>query len=396
MFDNNKTATNDTRLKRLLSLLAVPGGPGDEAEVASFISGELTKCGLAEDAVRSDRAHRKIGSGGRGNLFVKLAGRGLRGPRRMLSAHMDTVPLCVGNRPVVNGDWITGADSAKALGGDDRSGCAVLLNTLCEVLQSDVPHPPLTFLWTVQEEVGLRGAKHVSASSLGKPKLGFNFDGRSPETMVIGATGDVGIDMTIRGLASHAGVCPEAGVNAAIVFAKAIADLEANGWHGQIAKGRQSGTSNVGVLSGGAATNVVMDELCIRAEVRSHSTKFRERIIAAWKSAFEKAAKSTKNVDGVSAEVGFSSELKYESFALPKTSEVVKTATQAVKAIGLQPEYVIGNGGLDANWLTANGIPTATFGCGQHGIHTVSEKLHVPSFLKACDLAWVLATDEDS
>ena len=380
------------RLERLLKLLAVPGGPGDESAVASLIIEEAVAAGVPESSISSDVAHKKIGQGSRGNLIVKLPGRGLRGPRRMLSAHMDTVPLCVGNKPRVDGEWVRGVDSDKALGGDDRSGCAVVLNTLCSLASSDVPHPPLAFLWTVQEEVGLRGAKHVSASKLGKPATGYNFDGRSPSSVVIGATGDVGIEITIRGLASHAGLKPEAGVSAAAVFAKALDWLVREGWHGQIKKGRNTGTSNVGVLSGGDATNVVMDELVVRAEVRSHSTSFRERLVSVWRKAFEKAAAETKSVDGQAASIEWNDELKYESFVLAKSSPVVKAAVNAVKSIGLEVDYVVGNGGLDANWLTANGVPTVTFGCGQHAIHTVDEKLHIPSYQQACDLAWHLAT----
>lgn len=390
------TDPNKTRLQRLLSLLAVPGGPGDESQVAEAIRGEMLAAGVASSHISFDQAHKKIGAGHCGNMIVKLPGRGMKAPRRMISAHMDTVPLCVGNSPRVDGDWIYGRDPKKALGGDDRAGCAVVLNTVCELATSDVPHPPLTFLFTVQEEVGLRGAKHVSQSKLGNPAIGFNFDGRAPETIVIGATGDVGIDITIRGLASHAGVRPEAGVSAAAVFAKALAELVDGGWHGLIVKGKQAGSSNVGVLNGGAATNVVMDELKIRAEVRSHSPKFRVKIVSVWRKAFEDAAKSVRSVDGVTASIEWHDELKYESFALPRSSDAVKMATAAVKSVGLEPELVIGNGGLDANWLTANGVPIVTFGCGQHGIHTVEEKLHVPSFLNACDLALHLATSPTS
>ena len=65
-----------------------------------------------------------------------------------------------------------------------------------------------------------------------------------------------------------------------------------------------------------------------------------------------------------------------------------------MESLGMKPEYQISNGGLDANWMTANGIPTVTMGCGQQGIHTVYEKLNVESFLQACRVAMRLATVE--
>src|SRR5690606_20677858 len=103
---------------------------------------------------------------------------------------------------------------------------------LLTILQEGLPHPPLTFLWTVQEEVGLLGARHASLSKLGKPSLCFNWDGGAPNIAVIGATGDDHLDITIHGLASHAGGHPEEGVSAVVIAAMAIADLQQNGWHG--------------------------------------------------------------------------------------------------------------------------------------------------------------------
>ena len=55
----------------------------------------------------------------------------------------------------------------------------------------------------------------------------------------------------------------------------------------------------------------------------------------------------------------------------------------------------ISNGGLDANWMVAHGIPTVTLGCGQQDIHTVTESLHVESYLQACRIGLQLATASD-
>ena len=70
----------------------------------------------------------------------------------------------------------------------------------------------------------------------------------------------------------------------------------------------------------------------------------------------------------------------------------VETAKSALESLGMAPEYRISNGGLDANWMTAHGIPTGTMGCGQQGIHTVDEKLDVTKFLQACHVGLKLAT----
>jgi tripeptide aminopeptidase len=66
---------------------------------------------------------------------------------------------------------------------------------------------------------------------------------------------------------------------------------------------------------------------------------------------------------------------------------------EAVAAVGLAPRLDISNGGLDANWMAANGVPTVTLGCGQMDIHTTSEKLDLAAFENACRVALRLATD---
>jgi tripeptide aminopeptidase len=379
--------------QELMELLAFPAGSGQETQVAEYIRGTLVAAGAPVDAFKTDSANRKsIHKGDQGNLILKLPGT-VRGPRRMLSAHMDTVPICVGAKPVKRGKRIVAADKRTGLGADDRAGVAVLLSTALAILAEDLPHPPLTFLWTVQEEAGLHGARHVGLNLLGKPAMAFNFDGQFPSRLTIGATGGYRMNIEIRGLASHAGGHPEKGISAIAIAGLAIADLVENGWHGLIEKQGKRGTSNVGVIYGGTATNVVTDHVKIRAEARGHDPKFRQRIIDEIETAFHRAAKKVTNTAGKCGEVTIEGRLDYESFSLPIDSPIVQTAKAAVEAIGATPEINISNGGLDANWLTAHGIPTVTLGCGQNDIHTTAEWLDLAEFHRARQVALHLATE---
>ena len=64
----------------------------------------------------------------------------------------------------------------------------------------------LTLLFTVREESGLFGARHVDPADLGRPVMGFNFDGRSASEVTIGAVGAERWEVDILGKAAHAGV----------------------------------------------------------------------------------------------------------------------------------------------------------------------------------------------
>ena len=307
-----------------MKLMAIPGKSREEGRVVEFISSTLRKAGAPASALVIDKAHRKS-SGEVGNLIVKLPG-SRKLPRRLMMAHVDTVPICVGCRPVIDGDRIRSANPATGLGGDDRAGVAVVLTSYLELLRQKLPHPPLTLFFPVQEEIGLNGARYVSRAQLGKPKFGFNWDGGEPHLTCIGATGDYGIDIVVTGLASHAGVHPEEGISAISIASLAIADLTRDGWHGLIDKETGRGTSNVGVIHGGEATNVVTPSVHVRAEVRSHDPEFRKTILDAFRQAFQRAAEAVRTADGRCGEVRFQADLKYESFRMDPEAPAVKLA----------------------------------------------------------------------
>jgi tripeptide aminopeptidase len=375
-----------------MDLLALPGPSGGEQPVEAYLTAALKRLELPAGALASDTAYKQSPiRGSCGNLALRLPGT-RRAPRRMLAAHMDAVPLCAGAQPVRKGRRIVAASSATALGGDDRTGCAVLLATALTILERGLPHPPLTFLWTVQEEAGLHGARYIHAPMLRRPALAFNFDGGPANRLTLGATGGYRMTITVEGVASHAGMHPERGVSAVAIASLAIADLVRGGWHGLVERGRRRGTSNVGVIQGGSATNVVTDRVEIRAEARSHDPPFRARIVREIERAFQKAAKEVRSEDGSGGRVTVDGRLDYESFRLEQDDPSSQAAASAVAAEGLDVDYAIANGGLDANWLTHRGFPTVTLGCGQHAIHTTDEWVDLDEFAAACRIALRLAT----
>ena len=379
-----------------MDLLKVPGVSGQEGQVLDWIAARLREAGAPKGSITADQAHRRSPHDGMvGNLAMVLPGT-LKGPRRMLSAHVDTVPLCAGARPVLKGDWIVPADAETALGADDRCGVTVVLAAALEILENKLPHPPVTFLFTVQEEVGLFGARYVKMGMLGRPKLAFNFDGGSSEKLTIGATGGYRMDIRVEGIASHAGNAPEGGVSAVAIASLAIARLQEKGWHGLIQKGKRRGTSNFGVIQGGQATNVVTPLVEIRAEARSHDPTFRKQIIEVIEKEFQRAAREVKNAAGQSGQVAFEGRLDYESFLLDENEPCVVVAEQAVESEGGTPRRDITNGGVDANWLSARGIPTVTLGCGQANPHTVNERVYLPEFDRGVGIALRLVTGREA
>ena len=384
---------------RLMRYLSVEGVTGYEEAIAGAISDELVALGVPSSAIWFDTAHQRIPVPTQtGNLFVSLPGT-RPGPRILFSTHLDTVPLCAGAQPKREGDRIV-TDGTTALGGDNRTGCAVLVTLVETLLKHNLPHPPITLLFTVREESGLYGARELDPKDLGGATMCFNVDGKLASELLIGAVGQENWEVEIDGKASHAGVAPDKGISATLVGAIGLTEAHRAGWFGKVVKPNGNGTSNIGIFGGedgtsaGDATNVVTDYAFLRGEARSREAAFATEIARGFEQSFAKAREQVKDASGEMAKVKFSHVAAYPPFHLSEDTPIVRHADVAIKALGLEPVHVFSNGGLDANWLDKHGVPTVTIGAGQYEIHTVNEYVDLPEFAQGCRLAVKLATLE--
>lgn len=379
---------SDAAVQRFLELAAIEGPSGREQAVMTSIVSMLTQAGVDPACFRFDDANTRSRLGGEtGNLVVRIPGT-IQGPTTLLSAHTDTVPICVGCDPVIDGDEVRSRNPQTGLGADDRAGCVAITTAVIELLRSGIDHPPVTLLFCIQEEVGLYGARHLDRELLGRVDRAFNFDGGTVEKLTCGATGGERITITLHGIPAHAGVSPQAGASAIVMAATAISALHQNGWLGRIDKpGIGTGTANVGVIQGGDATNVITPLVMLRAEARSHDAAMRQRIVGEIEHACRRAASAVINDQGKAGEVEFETRVDYEAFSLAEDNPSVLAGEAAVRSVGRVPYRSISDGGLDANWLFRHGISAVTLGCGQRNIHTADERLCIADFLDSCRVA---------
>jgi tripeptide aminopeptidase len=385
--------------EHLMRFLAVQGLSGQEEAIGKAVCDELKKVGVAASAIRFDKVNERIPEPTQtGNLFVDLPGT-RKGPRLLFITHLDTVPLCAGARPKREGDRIV-SDGTTALGGDNRTGCAVLVTMVETLLKHKLPHPPLSLLFAVREESGIQGCRYLDPADLHGAVMGFNVDSRLAADLITGAVGQEYWDVDIKGKAAHAGLAPEKGISSTLVAAVALTEARRGGWFGKVVKPNGHGTSNAGVFGGkkgmaaGDATNVITDYVHIKGEARSPDLAFAHAITEGFREAFKKAQAEIKDADGATAEMKFEASHAYPPFTLADDSPAVRHAIRAAESIGLKPTTVFSNGGLDANWLVKHGLPTVTFGAGQNEVHTVKEFVDLPEFAKGCRLAVALATLE--
>jgi tripeptide aminopeptidase len=186
-----------------------------------------------------------------------------------------------------------------------------------------------------------------------------------------------------------------------MVGAMGLAEARRAGWFGKVVKSDGRGTSNVGIFGGkdnkpaGDATNVVTDYAFIKGEARSPESAFATKIAKGYEEAFAKAQIEVTDDAGDTAGVKFSHVAAYPPFELGKDTAIVRRATKALQALGMEPVYVFSNGGLDANWLDKHGVPTVTIGSGQAEIHTIKEYVNLLEFEKGCRIGVLMATLDD-
>lgn len=88
----------------------------------------------------------------------------------------------------VDGDWVKA--KGTTLGADNGLGVAAIMAVLSS---SDIPHPPIEALFTIDEETGMTGAMELD-SSLIKGKILLNLDTEEDDEIGIGCAG--GVDVT--------------------------------------------------------------------------------------------------------------------------------------------------------------------------------------------------------
>ena len=139
-------------LDLFLELAALPSPPGEEREVADRVAAELRGLGLEVD---EDDAGARIGSNA-GNLYCRLPPTA-EGTPLFLCAHLDTVQPTGALEPVVE-DGIVRNAGGTILGADNKSAVAAMVETARRLVEEGHPHAGLELVFTLKEEVGLKGA----------------------------------------------------------------------------------------------------------------------------------------------------------------------------------------------------------------------------------------------
>lgn len=362
------------RLKEnFIDLVKLNSPSGQEKIVSDWLKIKFSQLGLT---VKEDESRSQTGSDS-GNIIVRIPGT-LPGDPIFMAAHLDVVAEMDNPTIIFENDTFC-TDGTTILGADDKAGVAALLELATVLVTKQIPHLSLELVFTVCEEIGLLGAKALDLKLL-SAKQGFVFDSSKPFGSIITQSPyKENFRCIVQGKAAHAGIRPEAGVNAVQVAARAI---------DQMPQGRLSPatTCNLGGISGGSATNIVPDKVEVWGEVRSLEP---EELAAQKEKVNESFQKAAASFGG---KVECSWEERYSGFKLADDAEVVKKAQEAMAAIGTEGVLMATGGGSDANVFNGRGLETVNFGIGCENSHSPQETITLTDLCGLAKLGLALAT----
>jgi tripeptide aminopeptidase len=358
--------SSDQRLlDRFARLCRIPSPTGDERAVADEVLAELRALGVE---VREDGAAEPARAGA-GNLIATLPGR----DEKWVSffAHLDTVPH---DAPieVELADGVFRSRGDTILGADNKAAVAVLIELAARHLQ-DPPPASVELVFTVAEEDGLRGAKEVDHSSLRAP-FGFVVDHASPIGEVItSAPTHKRLLADFEGTEAHSGIRPEEGHSAIAAAAGAIAGM-------RLGRLDAETTANIGVVSGGTASNVVPAQCCIEGEARSiDDAKASDTLGSMVDACTWAASEHGCDVDVQVIEM-------FRGYRLAPSAPQVRLARRALERCGFTPREVATGGGSDANALVAAGYDCVLLANGTEANHTPDESVAAGRLVEMLDV----------
>lgn len=266
---------------------------------------------------------------------------------------------------------------------DMKAGAVLALAAVDALRRAAIsPRKSFVFLWTSDEEVGSgssrtiiqREARRSAAVLVLEPSLGPNGKLKTRRK------GVGGVQIEITGRAAHAGINPQAGVNAIHELALQIARLAKMN---DPAKGI---TVQTNVASGGTVSNVVAAEARAEVDVRfAH---------AADAASLEKKLLGIKPfLKGARLRVtgGVSRPPLERTAAVAALFEKARALSQAM---GLKLEEGATGGGSDGNFTAALGVPTLDgLGAIGDGAHSPRERIRIRKLPgRAALIAALLAT----
>lgn len=374
---------NRERLAAVFTTLCEIDSPSkQEGRVAAYLRSLFADMGAE---VLEDQSAQKTGSDC-GNLIVRFPDGGLNRDPVFFNCHMDTVNPASGVKVIRTGEIFTSAGDT-VLGSDDKAGIAALIEAMHALQEKNIPYGPVEFVLTTCEEIGLLGVKALDPSLI-KAKMGYALDSSGLNRVVIGAPAANRITVQIKGIAAHAGLNPEKGINAIHLAARAIARLK-------LGRLDAESTANIGLITGGTASNIIPESVVLKGEVRSHTVKLLTEHTENIRSTFQKEIDGWTDPDGIVSgrpSLDFMIVDDYPVMKLDMDSAVINRVKKAAASLDRKLDFVVAGGGSDANIFNSYSLHCAILSTGMDKVHSTAETIRLSDMVQTAELVVAILT----
>jgi glutamate carboxypeptidase len=241
-----------------------------------------------------------------------------------------------------------------------KAGIALAITAIEALLVTGTPHPAITVLWTTDEEIGSGTSRERIESEASQSAAVLVLEPALPGGALKTARKGCGeFELTVHGIAAHAGLDPGKGASAIHELAAQIAAIE------RIQDLPRGISVNVGIVSGGSRPNVVAEEARATIDVRAPSREAAGAVEAAFRGLHPMRPGTRLTIRG-----GF------ERPPMERTAAVAGLFTRAsevASSLGRELREGPAGGGSDGNFTAALGVPTldglGAVGDGAHAAH---------------------------
>lgn len=300
------------------------------------------------------------------NVYVTIPG---KGKPLMWNTHMDTVIPGKGVKPIVENAYIL-TDETTVLGADSKAGIAGFVEAVRVFKEQSISHRPIEIVLSGSEEVGIPTANYIRSkvTECIEPDRGTPIGEiitQAPFAQVFQAH--------IKGKAAYATTSYNEGKHAIMAANHIIS-------HVRFGNRDKYTTANVGIIQGGLMTSMIPEDCLFKGNCYSFKKTSFDRFFRELKQVMQQ----TDKIFGTTTTIEM---LEYfGGFSLKKSDPLVRLADQAVRAMGLMPDYKIYKAVTNANILNNLGIKTVLISTGVENQHTVRERIKISSLISLTNI----------
>lgn len=354
--------------KEWVHLTEIPAPSKQEALRITYMKAAMARVGLT--GIQQDEI---------GNVWGVMKGSG-GGPELAFAAHMDTV-FPMETKIQVRED--AGRYHAPSIG-DDTGALVALLHAFDIMKQQGIQTKgDVIFVATVQEEIGLLGAKYWLEHREKKPDLFVAVDSRLG-SVGYGALLIEQYKFTFEGPTMHT-LASKGKANAARGAARMILALNEMEMPAPAAGGSPNlPVANVGTLGGGTVVNATPGSVFLTVDIRSQDMKAQQKLVEDVKSLGQRAANQEKlnlKIEGINLVHDYSKALPKEVRLNHPLVQTTLAVTDYMQLNGKAKTVAVDSGSDDHNIGVAMGIPSigigAIIGGGAHSLEESAEKASI-------------------